>query len=97
MELRNGSLVGGSTGQLQQQLRPVFEEGVKLVLSRWTALCLAVENEWGGRSSREKADQLYTDILNWFYDNSGEYVEQDVAARPTSACWTCQHMHVSCG
>lgn len=133
MELRNGSLVGGSPGKLPLQLRPAFEEGVRIILhryhspaafsqtsvahlgalqcsclklwrpigfhlraylkrlnhnnvapglvwappitlvmgSRWTALCLAVENEWGGRDSRQKADQMYQDILAWFYDNKG--------------------------
>lgn len=39
--------------------------------SRWTALMLAVENEWGGRESRRKADELYDNILAWFYDHKG--------------------------
>ena len=40
---------------------------------RWTALCLAVESEWGGRESRQKAEQMYQDILSWFYDNKGAH------------------------
>lgn len=43
-----------------------FEEGVQLVMSRWTALNLAVENEWGGRDSKEKAEQIMEDVLYWF-------------------------------
>nr|ACU14924.1 unknown [Glycine max] len=44
----------------------VFNEGICLILSRWSALRSAVENEWGGRESRLKADQLAGDILTWF-------------------------------
>ncbi|XP_050378834.1 pre-rRNA-processing protein TSR2-like [Argentina anserina] len=43
----------------------VFQEGVGLVMSRWSALQLAVENEWGGRDSRQKAEQLVSDIVYW--------------------------------
>ncbi|KAH9326644.1 hypothetical protein KI387_006822, partial [Taxus chinensis] len=42
-----------------------LEEGVGLVLSRWTALQMAVQNEWGGRSSAVKAHQLAADIVAW--------------------------------
>ena len=49
----------------------VFNEGICLVLSRWSALRSAVENEWGGRESRLKADQLAGDILTWFTQSKG--------------------------
>ncbi|KAF7817851.1 pre-rRNA-processing protein TSR2-like protein [Senna tora] len=45
---------------------PLFNEGIALVLYRWSALRAAVENEWGGRDSRQKAEQLGTDLLSWF-------------------------------
>lgn len=51
--------------------RPVFEEGVRQVFLRWTALRLAVENEWGGASSAEKAQLLMGDVLEWFYRKKG--------------------------
>ncbi|CAI9755252.1 unnamed protein product [Fraxinus pennsylvanica] len=35
-----------------------LQEGVNLVLSRWAALRMAVENEWGGRDSVQKSQQL---------------------------------------
>ena len=35
MELRNGSLVGGSSGSLPADIRPAFEHGVTLILRRW--------------------------------------------------------------
>ncbi|XP_071723694.1 uncharacterized protein [Rutidosis leptorrhynchoides] len=44
----------------------LFTEGISMTLSRWTALQLAVENKWGGRDSRQKAEKLASDILSWF-------------------------------
>ncbi|XP_059652673.1 uncharacterized protein LOC132299831 [Cornus florida] len=42
-----------------------LQEGISLLLSRWAALQLAVENEWGGRDSRLKPQHLADDIFNW--------------------------------
>lgn len=69
MNLRSGSQVGA--GILQTSHRGQFEDGVKLLLSKWTALHLAVENQWGGRDSAEKAEDAYTEILEWFYKRKG--------------------------
>ncbi|XP_020201830.1 pre-rRNA-processing protein TSR2 [Cajanus cajan] len=52
--------------RLQGQSIGVFSEGIGLILFRWSALRSAVENEWGGRESRIKAEQLASDILSWF-------------------------------
>ncbi|XP_068311994.1 uncharacterized protein [Pyrus communis] len=52
--------------KLSAEAGSVFQEGIGLVLSRWSALQLAVENEWGGRDSRRKAEQLVADIFSWF-------------------------------
>ncbi|KAG2694971.1 hypothetical protein I3843_08G167700 [Carya illinoinensis] len=57
---------GGSPRELTAEAMPIFREGVYLVLSRWSALRMAVENEWGGRDSHRKADQLASDIISWF-------------------------------
>ncbi|KAK9943039.1 hypothetical protein M0R45_008663 [Rubus argutus] len=51
--------------KLSAEAGAVFQEGVGLVLSRWSALQLAVENEWGGRDSRLKAEQVISDIISW--------------------------------
>nr|AFK34047.1 unknown [Lotus japonicus] len=51
---------------LQGDAIRVFNEGIGLVLSRWSALQTAVENEWGGRDSKLKAHQLADDVLSWF-------------------------------
>ena len=70
MDLRSGSKVGA--GILKSVHRPQFEEGVKLLLTKWTALQLAVENQWGGRDSRDKAEDMYDEILEWFYKKKGD-------------------------
>ncbi|OAY78946.1 pre-rRNA-processing protein TSR2 homolog [Ananas comosus] len=57
---------GGGDGSSPAAWAAVLGEGVSLVLSRWTALQMAVENGWGGRDSRRKADDLAASILSWF-------------------------------
>ena len=71
MQLRNGSLSGGSSGQLPADRRPAFEEGVLLVFKRWTALCLALDGQWGGSGSADKAQIIYEETLDWFYKKKG--------------------------
>ncbi|KAG8376732.1 hypothetical protein BUALT_Bualt09G0094400 [Buddleja alternifolia] len=44
----------GLTAEAAAQLR----EGINLVLYRWAALRMAIENEWGGRDSHLKSEQL---------------------------------------
>ena len=46
-------------------------EGVSLILSRWTALQMAVEGGWGGRNSRQKALDLESDIVSFFTVSKG--------------------------
>ncbi|KAJ6996184.1 hypothetical protein D5086_009982 [Populus alba] len=56
----------GSSKQLTADSISQFREGICLILSKWSALQLAVENEWGGRGSGLLAEQLASDILSWF-------------------------------
>ena len=56
---------------LQGESRAVFSEGIGLVLNRWSALQTAVENEWGGRDSKLKANQLADDVFSWFTQSKG--------------------------
>jgi pre-rRNA-processing protein TSR2 len=49
----------------------LFEEGVRYLFAQWTALCLAVENQWGGPTSAEKQQWLLKESINWFYSNKG--------------------------
>ncbi|KAL3728147.1 hypothetical protein ACJRO7_032839 [Eucalyptus globulus] len=57
--------------QLPEPAVPIFREGVALTLSRWSALQMAVDNEWGGRNSRQRADELGHDIFTWFTQSKG--------------------------
>ncbi|KAL5770734.1 hypothetical protein ACOSP7_014888 [Xanthoceras sorbifolium] len=67
METVDGSAgAGGPPPPLPPQSVSVFKEGVGLILSRWWALQMAIENEWGGRGSRAIAEQLFSDIFSWF-------------------------------
>ena len=77
---------------LPQEARPYFEEGARLLFSRWTALCLALENEWGGANSREKGQWLLQEAVQWFYRNKGGWgllhavALQGWGAEPPQSC-----------
>ncbi|CAG9463367.1 unnamed protein product [Pedinophyceae sp. YPF-701] len=69
MHLRSGYVVRAQPGMLPSpEAKAAFEEGMQLIMRRWTALGLAVENMWGGVNSQDKANQLMQDIINWFYE-----------------------------
>lgn len=74
MNLRSGSTVG--EGILPAEGRPFFEEGVRLIFDRWTALKLAVEQGWGGTQSREKALDVLDDVVDWFYRRKEHYDDE---------------------
>lgn len=74
MELRNGRTVG-LHGPMPTDRRPAFEEGVAAAFTQWTALCLAVENQWGGPHSVDKANQVIQDVIDWFYDKKEHYAD----------------------
>ncbi|KAM7251924.1 hypothetical protein ACFE04_023807 [Oxalis oulophora] len=63
---------GGAPPQLVGQALELFKEGLSMTLSRWSALQMAVEMEWGGRDSRRKAEELESDILSWFTQSRGK-------------------------
>jgi pre-rRNA-processing protein TSR2 len=44
-----------------------FEVGVQTVFASWTALVLAVEHEFGGSRSKDKAQVIFEDFLDLFY------------------------------
>ena len=74
MILRNMALVGQTASSpMPPQNKPQFEEGVNLLFQRWTALQLAVANEWGGSSSKEKGQQLLDEVIQWFYTSKGQH------------------------
>ncbi|XP_009590325.1 uncharacterized protein [Nicotiana tomentosiformis] len=67
---------GNASAQLTAEAAAQLQEGIGLVLGRWTALQMAIENDWGGRGSREKSNQLNLDIFSAF-TNSKEKVYMD--------------------
>ncbi|KAA0038692.1 pre-rRNA-processing protein TSR2 [Cucumis melo var. makuwa] len=69
---------GGGNRLLPADAFPLFQEGIGLVLSRWSALQLAVENEWGGRDSRRKVELLCSDIFTWFTQNKEQLYIDDL-------------------
>ena len=76
MNLRSGTAVG--QGVLSKGSRAQFEEGVELIFSKWTALQLAVDQEWGGRGSKTKAEDMLDEVIDWFYRKK--------SAAPTGFC-----------
>jgi hypothetical protein len=69
MELRSGYTTG--VGMMPEACKPYFEEGARLIFRRWTALALAVEGQWGGAMSKEKANALVEGCIEWFYRSRG--------------------------
>ncbi|KAL6005239.1 hypothetical protein ACLOJK_005801 [Asimina triloba] len=74
---------GGAGPSLSQQSHTseslsALSDGLWLVLSRWTALQMAVQNEWGGRDSRQKLDQLFSDVVSYFRDSKDPYYIDDL-------------------
>ncbi|KAA3472213.1 pre-rRNA-processing protein TSR2-like protein [Gossypium australe] len=58
--------------KLSAESAPVFQEGISLILTRWSALTAAVENEWGGRDSLGKANAICTDVFSFFTEARAE-------------------------
>eukprot|EP01116_Phalansterium_solitarium_P011805 TRINITY_DN275_c0_g2_i1.p1 TRINITY_DN275_c0_g2~~TRINITY_DN275_c0_g2_i1.p1 ORF type:complete len:194 (+),score=40.94 TRINITY_DN275_c0_g2_i1:64-645(+) len=64
-----------SASTLDPDVKNLFDNCVRAVFSRWTVLCLAVEQGWGGRNSAQKADDLLQSVVEMFA--SGERVYAD--------------------
>ncbi|XP_002983095.2 pre-rRNA-processing protein TSR2 homolog [Selaginella moellendorffii] len=58
----------------------MLAEGIRLCFSRWTALQLAVENEWGGRNSVQKSQQLVEDVVSFLTQTKGTLYIDDLEA-----------------
>uniref|UniRef100_A0A0A9BEP8 Pre-rRNA-processing protein TSR2 n=1 Tax=Arundo donax TaxID=35708 RepID=A0A0A9BEP8_ARUDO len=68
----------GGGGPISAEAAAALGEGMGLVFGRWTALQMAVENQWGGRDSRAKEDQLGASILSWFCHSKGPHYYEDL-------------------
>ncbi|OMJ16600.1 Pre-rRNA-processing protein TSR2 [Smittium culicis] len=59
--------------------KEAFIEGTDNILFKWTALELAVKNEWGGPNSIEKRDWI-VDVVVDLFDKKGSKLEEDYIA-----------------
>lgn len=65
------------------------------MMHRWTALKLAIEHGWGGPSSAAKAEELYANLLEWFYTCKGTPPMTPVPLLPFPLCVTRVLLHYS--
>ena len=72
-ELRSGTLLqsGGGGVTLDAAASAYFAEVVRVLFSRWAALRLAVEHQWGGRESPAKAAAAAEDVVSRFLHAKG--------------------------
>lgn len=56
---------------LTAEEQAVLNEGIGLILSRWTAMRAAVDNGWGGRDSHQKAERTVSNVLHYFIHLKG--------------------------
>lgn len=54
-----------------EEEKAMLNEGIGLILSRWTAMKAAVENGWGGRDSLAKAERTVTQVFDYFTLSKG--------------------------
>ena len=60
--------------QLSEEASFKLQEGIQLLLSQWSSLQVAVENEFGGPDSRRKSQQLPVDLFTWFTQSKGLFI-----------------------
>jgi len=54
-----------------------FIEGVKNIFSKWTALSLAVDNDWGGKNDgNKKVSQLLNEAVEMFTQKNPPFVDE---------------------
>ncbi|KAL9140161.1 hypothetical protein ABFS82_14G017600 [Erythranthe guttata] len=54
------------------------EERIWKLLSKWKALAMAVENQWGGPDSILKSQKLASDVLSCLFLSKGEVKVEDL-------------------
>ena len=80
MELRSGYALGLRESEQRGALTPdhvnQLRRGVTLVFARWTALQLAIANQWGGPDSQEKARELVEKTVQWLCETKEVYADE---------------------
>ncbi|KAK5575545.1 hypothetical protein RB653_006678 [Dictyostelium firmibasis] len=54
----------------------IFDQAVLRIFKEWTALQLAITNEWGGRTTSERAEDMRQDVLDLFLMGKQVYPDQ---------------------
>ncbi|EGG15474.1 hypothetical protein DFA_10313 [Cavenderia fasciculata] len=67
-----------------EEIWTIFDEAVARIFKQWTALQLAVENQWGGFGSSSKAEEMRQDVLDLFL--MGKPVHTDMIAPILEDC-----------
>ncbi|XP_027176073.1 pre-rRNA-processing protein TSR2-like isoform X3 [Coffea eugenioides] len=73
-----GKSSAAAAPQLTGEAAAEFQQGINLLLSRWTALQMAVQNEWGGPQSRLKSQQLALDLFSLLAGSKEKVYMDDV-------------------
>ncbi|XP_027362540.1 pre-rRNA-processing protein TSR2 homolog [Abrus precatorius] len=60
------SINGNQFRRIETNPKIFLQENIILLLSRWYALQMAVQNQWGGCDSLQKSHQLSADLFSWF-------------------------------
>lgn len=81
--------------EIHPQAKQAFQEGLESVLRQWTALELAVLNQWGGPSSGEKANQLYEELLGKFMTRASQ-LYKDVRIVSINYLVNCKNLYSMC-
>ena len=55
-----------------------FKQGLAGLLNRWTALQLAITNEWGGAESVQKGEAMREELEDWFLKRRGGKYAEDL-------------------
>jgi hypothetical protein len=55
-----------------------FQAGTQSIFRQWTALELAVHNQWGGPASEDKAGDMISEVLGLF--DGAQKIYKDVSA-----------------
>ena len=77
MALRSGRSTSAAVPRLSGRQVEDFGRCVAAIFRRWTALQLAVENEWGGPASKQKAEELKDNVLEWLLEEGAKERYED--------------------
>ncbi|KAK7308848.1 hypothetical protein RJT34_05129 [Clitoria ternatea] len=72
------SIGGNHHGRAETNPMILLQKNIILLLSRWHALQMAIQNEWGGSDSLQKSHQLVADLFYWFSKSNAPIPIEDL-------------------